>query len=176
MLCTNGPRNLCTNGPRNLGIYMESGGTEVKLHQLESSKKAVKQRRRVGRGIGSGRGKTCGRGQKGQKSRSGGGKGPGFEGGQNPLQRRLPKLPGFKNPNKLHYKVVNVARLQAFKSDSVVDPESLYSQGVVSKKNVGVKILGDGKIEKPLTVRAHAFSKKATQKIKKAGGKVEVIK
>jgi large subunit ribosomal protein L15 len=143
------------------------------LHTLRPAKGSTKKRKRVGRGHGSGHGGTSGRGHKGQKARSGGGKGPGFEGGQNPLQRRLPKLPGFKNRFKTEYNIVNVAKLDAFDKGSVVDAEALASRGIISKRNLPVKILGNGEITKSLTVRADAASATARAKIEKAGGKVE---
>lgn len=143
------------------------------LHTLRPAKGSKKKTKRVGRGHGSGHGGTSGRGHKGQKARSGGGKGPGFEGGQNPLQRRLPKLPGFKNPFKTVYNIVNVARLDVFDKGSVVDADALASRGIVSKRNLPVKILGNGEITKALTVKADAVSATARAKIEKAGGKVE---
>lgn len=143
------------------------------LHSLRPAKGSTKSRKRVGRGHGSGHGGTSGRGHKGQKARSGGGKGPGFEGGQNPLQRRLPKLPGFKNPFKTQYNIVNVSRLEIFDAKAVVDEEALAAIGIISKRGLPVKILGNGELTKALTVKADAVSATARQKIEKAGGKVD---
>lgn len=154
----------------------ESGGKEVKLSELRSVRGSAKTKKRAGRGVSSGRGKTCGRGQKGQKSRSGGGKGPGFEGGQNPLHKRLPKLPGFKNPDQKEFQIVNVERLNTFKASSTITPEVLAEKGIVKRRDDLVKFLGRGKIEKSYTVKAHGFSQSAKQKIEKAGGKTEVLK
>jgi len=147
----------------------------MEIHNLKPAEGSRKKEKRVGRGEGSGYGKTCGRGHKGQKSRSGKGPRLGFEGGQNPIQRRLPKLPGFTNIFKKEYAVVNLDKLNLFKSGAVVDPEKLYEKRIVRKKDIMVKILGDGEIKKSLTVKAHSFSKVATDKIEKAGGKAEVI-
>ncbi len=145
----------------------------MKLHELKSPQ-GVKERKRVGRGEASGHGGTSGRGHKGQKARSGGNIRPGFEGGQNPLHLRMPKIGGFKNPFKKEYSIVNVERLEAFKNNSIVDPEVLAKTGVV-KKNSLVKILGKGEISKTLTVKAHKFSQLAVEKIGKAKGKVEFV-
>lgn len=145
----------------------------MKLHELKSPQ-GVKERKRVGRGEASGHGGTSGRGHKGQKARSGGNIRPGFEGGQNPLHLRMPKIGGFKNPFKKEYLIVNVERLEAFKNNSIVDPEVLAKTGVV-KKNSLVKILGKGEISKTLTVKAHKFSQLAVEKIGKAKGKVEFV-
>ncbi|MDO8886044.1 50S ribosomal protein L15 [Candidatus Oleimmundimicrobium sp.] len=147
----------------------------MEIHNLKPEKGSIKKEKRVGRGEGSGMGKTCGRGQKGQKSRSGKGPRLGFEGGQNPLQRRLPRLPGFKNIFKKEYAIVNVDKINTFKSGSIIDPEKLYEKKVVRKKGILIKILGKGEITKPFTVKANSFSKIAVDKIEKAGGKVEVI-
>ncbi|HDP70157.1 MAG TPA: 50S ribosomal protein L15 [Actinobacteria bacterium] len=147
----------------------------MEIHNLKPAKGSVKKEKRVGRGEGSGYGKTCGRGQKGQKSRSGKGPRIGFEGGQNPIQRRLPRLPGFKNPFRKEYVVVNVDKLNLFKSGAIVDSEELYEKKIIRKKGVLVKVLGEGEIKKSLTVKAHSFSKVAADKIEKAGGKFEVI-
>jgi large subunit ribosomal protein L15 len=131
--------------------------------------------RRVGRGTGSGLGKTSGRGQKGQKARSGGGKGPGFEGGQKPLHLRLPKR-GFTNPFRVEYQVVNLSTLEErFEAGSQVTVESLRRSGVIKKMDRKVKVLGEGELTKPLTVKVHAFSRAAAEKIAAAGGKAEVI-
>ncbi len=144
--------------------------------QLDSMKGAAgsrRKRKRLGRGPGSGTGKTAGRGHKGQGSRSGGGTKPGFEGGQMPLARRLPKR-GFKNRNRVAYQIVNVGDLSRFEAGSVVDPELLKASGMAEAR-MPVKILGCGVIEHGLTVRADAFSKTAAAAIEKAGGKAELI-
>lgn len=146
----------------------------MKLHELKSQPGGRSPRKRVGRGTGSGFGKTSGRGQKGQKSRSGGGTRPGFEGGQMPLYMRLPKR-GFKNIFRKEYVVVNVEELNKFADESVVTPELLQESGIIKKVLPGVKILGRGELEKKLEVRANRFSKSAVEKITAAGGKVEVI-
>ncbi|MHB0976243.1 MAG: 50S ribosomal protein L15 [Candidatus Aquicultorales bacterium] len=145
------------------------------LHTLSPAPGSVKKRKRVGRGTSSGHGKTSGRGAKGQLSRSGGGKGLGFEGGQTPLQRRLPKLPGFRNPFKKVYALVNLDQLQAFPAGSEVGQAELLEKGLV-RKNLPVKILGRGELTHALTVKAHAFSESAAEKIQAAGGKVEMLK
>ncbi|MBZ2175253.1 50S ribosomal protein L15 [Schnuerera sp. xch1] len=149
----------------------------MKLNELrpkEGSK--TKKRKRVGRGNGSGVGKTSGRGQDGQKSRSGGGVRPGFEGGQMPLFRRMPKR-GFTNIFAKKYIILNIDDLNRFDDDTVITPELLIKEGIInSRKDVdGIKILGNGNLNKKLTVKAHKFSKTATEKIEAAGGKVEVI-
>jgi large subunit ribosomal protein L15 len=144
------------------------------LSRLKPPKGAVRARRRVGRGEGSGLGKTCGHGQKGQKSRSGSGAFIGFEGGQMPLQRRLPKV-GFYNLFAREVTAVNVCALERLKDVSVVDPEVLIEAGLLRKKHDTVKILGRGELSRALTVRAHAFSAGAREKIERAGGKAEVI-
>ena len=136
--------------------------------------KSVKRTRRLGRGPGSGRGKTSGKGHKGQRSRSGGGVRPGFEGGQMPLIRRLPKR-GFRNPSKIEYQVVNLSELNSFRKGSVVDPASLREAGLISNRRKPVKILGDGELKKELEVKAHAFSRPASEKIAAAGGRWEVV-
>ncbi len=143
------------------------------LHSLKPAKGSTKNRKRVGRGHGSGHGGTSGRGHKGQKARSGGGKGPGFEGGQNPLQRRLPKLPGFKNRFKKQFNIINVSSLEVFDAKSVVDAEALEARKMISRKGLPVKILGNGELTKALTVKVDAVSETARAKIEKAGGKVE---
>ncbi|MGD8859172.1 MAG: 50S ribosomal protein L15 [Myxococcales bacterium] len=144
------------------------------LSRLRAPEGAVKRRRRVGRGPGSGLGKTCGKGQKGQKSRSGGGIHPWFEGGQTPLQRRLPKV-GFHNPFSKKVVTVNVASLERFEAGSTVGPDELRAAKLIDKHYDGVKILGMGALDRALTVRAHAFSKSARELIEKAGGTAEVI-
>lgn len=133
-----------------------------------------KDRKRVGRGNASGTGTTSGRGYNGQKSRAGGGKGAGFEGGQTPLMRRLPKNPGFKNFNRVEYVPVNVGRLEEkFEDGDVVDGESLKAKGIIKKSDDLVKVLGDGDLTKKLTVRVDKVSKSAVSKIESVGGKVE---
>jgi len=146
----------------------------MKLHELRPAEGSVRAKKRVGRGIGSGLGKTSGRGQKGQKARSGGGVRPGFEGGQMPLSRRLPKR-GFTNIFAKEYAEVNVQDLDVFENDTVVTPELLIEKGIIKKVNDGVKILAKGELTKKLTVKAHKFSKAAQEKIEAAGGKAEVI-
>lgn len=147
----------------------------MRLHELKPAKGAVKERKRVGRGLGSGTGKRSGRGQKGQLSRSGGGKGSRFEGGQTPLQRRLPKLPGFKNPFKKLYSIVNVQRLNVFEGQEDVTPELMAANGLIKNTKLPVKVLGQGNVEKKLVVKAHNFSGSAKKKIEAAGGKIEVL-
>ena len=136
---------------------------------------AKKESRRLGRGIGSGLGKTSGKGHKGQWARSGGGVRPGFEGGQMPLVRRIPKR-GFNNYFKKQYSIVNVCDLERFNDGDVVDAAVLLGNGVLSKvESYGVKVLGKGELTKTLTVRANKFTKSAAEAIEKAGGKVEVL-
>lgn len=147
----------------------------MNLHTLKSAPGSRKSRRRVGRGIGSGVGKTSGRGQKGQGSRSGGKKGPGFEGGQLPIHMRLPKR-GFNNRAfATEFTVVNVSDLARFESGATVTPDLLVESRVIGKVGDGVKVLGDGDLKVALTVRAHKFSRAAVEKIEAAGGKAEVI-
>ncbi len=147
----------------------------MQLHDLTPAPGSRKDRKRVGRGHGSGHGGRSGRGDKGQLSRAGGGKGPGFEGGQNPLHMRLPKLPGFKNRWRQEYQIVNVGRLEAvYKKGDTVDVESLASKGVVRSIDAPVKILGDGDLTKALTVKADKVSGSAKTKIEAAGGTVEL--
>lgn len=146
----------------------------MRLHELRSPEGARKKPRRKGRGIGSGLGKTAGRGQKGQKSRSGGGVRPGFEGGQMPLQQRLPKR-GFKNPFRKEIARVNLYRLNQFDPGTEVTPGVLKEEGIIKDTRDGVKILGHGQLEKNLIVKAHFFSRQAVEKIEAAGGKAEVI-
>jgi large subunit ribosomal protein L15 len=146
----------------------------MKLHELKPAKGAIKGRKRLGRGTASGQGKTAGRGQKGQKSRSGGGVRLGFEGGQMPLYRRLPKR-GFTNIFKKQWAIINVEDLNKFEDGSVITPEMLLEAGLIKKVIDGIKILGDGDLEKKVTVQAHKFSKTAIEKIESAGGKAEVI-
>jgi len=146
----------------------------MRLHELGPARGSRRARRRIGRGIGSGHGKTSGRGHKGQKARSGGGKGPQFEGGQLPLHMRLPKR-GFKSPFRKVYSLVKVGDLARFDEGTLVTPELLVEKGVIRKVMDGVKVLGDGDLDKALTVRAHRFSRSAAEKITAAGGKTEVI-
>ena len=146
----------------------------MRLYQLSPAEGSTKTSKRKGRGPGSGLGKTAGRGQKGQKSRSGGGVRPGFEGGQMPLTRRLPKR-GFTNIFAKVYNEVNLVQLDVFEQDTVVTPELLKEKGIISKEKDGVKILGNGELSKKLVIKAHKFSKAAQEKIESAGGKAEVI-
>ena len=146
----------------------------MELHELKPTEGSRKTANRVGRGIGSGNGKTSGRGHKGQKSRSGGKVRTGFEGGQMPLYRRLPKR-GFKNIWAKQYAEVNVDKLNRFEDGMVVDPVSLIEYGVIKNIRDGIRILGSGELSKKLTVRANAFTKGAEEKIIAAGGEVEVI-
>ncbi|WP_322908000.1 50S ribosomal protein L15 [Paenibacillus campi] len=146
----------------------------MKLHELSPAPGSRKERKRVGRGTSSGTGKTSGRGHKGQNSRSGGGVRPGFEGGQNPLYRRLPKR-GFVNPTRKEYALVNVAELNKLAADTEVTPEFLMEQGIVKNAQSGIKILGNGDLTVKLTVKANKFSQSAVEKIEAAGGKTEVI-
>jgi large subunit ribosomal protein L15 len=145
----------------------------MNLSNLRPPRKATEKRKRVGRGMGSGMGKTSTRGHKGQRSRSGSRIMRGFEGGQMPLHRRLPKR-GFTNIFKTEYEVVNLERLASL-GESEITPELLRKVGVVSSKNTLVKVLGQGELSAAITVRAHKFSKSAQEKIEKAGGKIEVV-
>lgn len=147
---------------------------EMKLHTLVSNEGARHSRKRVGRGTGSGHGKTSCRGHKGQNSRSGGGVRPGFEGGQTPLFKRLPKR-GFTNVNHKEYAIVNVEELNVFEKDSIITIEKLQEKGLVKKIYNGVKVLGTGKLEVALNVKASKFSKSAEAAIIAAGGTIEVI-
>ena len=144
------------------------------LSNLKPAAGSTKNRKRIGRGPGSGSGKTSGKGHKGQNARSGGGVKPGFEGGQMPLQRRIPKR-GFVSRNKKVYNLINLRDLDAFETGMVVDLAQYGSAGLVNGIKDGVKILADGELTKALTVQAHKFSKAAVEKIEAAGGKVEVI-
>ena len=146
----------------------------MKLHELSPAPGSKRAKTRVGRGLGSGLGKTSGRGQKGQKARAGGGKRPGFEGGQKPIYLRLPKR-GFYNKFALTYTEVNVSSLNGFEAGEVVDLVALVEAGIIKKVNDGLRVLGNGELEKALTVRANGFTKAAIAKIEAAGGKVEVI-
>ena len=147
----------------------------MKLHELEKNIGATSRKKRVGRGPGSGLGKTSGRGQKGQKARSGGSINPVFEGGQLPLYRRLPKR-GFSNHRfKKVYAIVNLGDLNKFDDGTVVTPALLKEVGIVKKQLSGIKVLGEGNLEKKLTIQAHKFSESALEKIKESGSKAEVI-
>lgn len=146
----------------------------MKLHELKPAEGSRKERNRVGRGIGSGNGKTAGKGHKGQNARSGGGVRLGFEGGQTPLFQRLPKR-GFTNIHRKEYAVVNLDVLNGFEDGTEVTPELLIETGVVRNEKSGIKILANGNIEKKLTVKANKFSSAAKEAIEAAGGKTEVI-
>ena len=147
----------------------------MKLHELSPAAGATKERKRIGRGAGSGQGKTAGKGHKGQKARAGRGMRAGFEGGQMPLQRRVPKR-GFNNIFRTEMAIVNVAAIEkAFEADETVTIDALIEKGLVKKVLDGVKVLGNGELTKALTVQANAFSETAKQKIEAAGGKAEVI-
>ncbi len=146
----------------------------MQLNDLRPAEGSTKARKRIGRGSSSGHGTTAGRGTKGQLSRSGGGKGKGFEGGQQPLAMRLPKLPGFKNRNRIEYAPVNVSRLESlFEDGDTVDTEALVAKGVIKHDYIPVKVLGDGELTKKLTVSVDKVSASAKAKIEAAGGKVE---
>ena len=146
----------------------------MQLNDLRPAEGSTKARKRIGRGSSSGHGTTAGRGTKGQLSRSGGGKGAGFEGGQQPLAMRLPKLPGFIHHGRVEYTPVNVARLEGlYDNGEVVDGETLKAKGVIKHADVPVKVLGDGELTKSLTVRVDKVSASAQAKIEAAGGKVE---
>ena len=147
----------------------------MKLHELHSPKGARKARKRVGRGIAAGQGKTAGRGTKGQASRSGGTKGPYFEGGQLPLVRRLPFKRGFTNIFKVNYVPVNLYRLEGFGAAAEVTPEALAAAGIIKSATLPVAILGQGGVDHPLVVKAHRFSASARAKIEEAGGSVEEL-
>ena len=146
----------------------------MKLHELSPAPGSVRDVKRIGRGHGSGNGKTAGKGHKGQKARAGHGMRPGFEGGQMPLQRRIPKR-GFNNIFATPYTTINVAALNRFEDGATVDTQALLDAGVINNAPYGVKILGNGKIEKKLTVQVAAYSESAKAKIEAAGGKAEVI-
>ena len=145
----------------------------MKLHELQPAAGSTTAAKRLGRGVGSGLGKTSGKGLKGAKARSGGGKRPGFEGGQMPLYRRVPKK-GFKNPFRVEYATVNVGALEVFENGATVTVEELKNAGLVKKTLAGVKILGNGDLTKKLTVEAAKFTETAKNKIEALGGKAEV--
>jgi large subunit ribosomal protein L15 len=146
----------------------------MNLTEVHNVRVKRRYRWRVGRGESSGSGKTCGRGSKGQKSRAGVSFRPYFEGGQMPIVRRIPKR-GFNNPFRKRYALVNISRLNIFNDGDVIDPQTLMAHRLVRKLIDGVKILGDGELQRRLTVKAHKFSKAAVEKIQKAGGKIELI-
>ena len=146
----------------------------MKLNELKPVEGARHYKKRVGRGSGSGMGKTATRGHKGQNARSGGGVRPGFEGGQTPLFKRLPKR-GFTNINRIDYAVINVEDLNCFEAGSVVETAALKAKGLINKEYEGVKVLGDGELNVALTVKAKKFSKSASEKISAAGGTIEVL-
>jgi large subunit ribosomal protein L15 len=146
----------------------------MRLEELKPAAGATKKSKRVGRGVGSGSGKTAGKGHKGQKARSGGVKGAGFEGGQMPLQRRIPKR-GFTNIFRKEYSIVNLQDLETMAGNDPITPEVLMQKGLIKDMKTGVKVLGNGELKAKLTVRAHKFSKSAVEKIQAAGGKAEVI-
>jgi large subunit ribosomal protein L15 len=147
----------------------------MKLHELHPPKGAKKPRKRVGRGIAAGQGKTAGRGTKGQAARSGGTKGPYFEGGQLPLVRRLPFKRGFNNIFRVQYAPVNLNRLEEFAAEAEVTPEALAAAGIIKSPELPVAILGQGEVDRPLAVKAHRFSASARAKIEEAGGSVEEL-
>jgi len=147
----------------------------MKLHELKPAEGSTKSRKRVGRGPAAGQGKTAGRGMKGQNARSGGGVRPYFEGGQLPLVRRLPYLRGFVNIWRVHHVAVNIYRLDGFDADSVVSPETLVEQGIIKSVRQAVAILGQGEVDRPLTVKTHRISASARRKIEAAGGTVEIL-
>jgi len=146
----------------------------MKLHELSPAVGSTKEAKRIGRGHGSGNGKTAGKGHKGQKARAGRGMRAGFEGGQMPLQRRVPKR-GFNNIFASKFAIINVSDLEVFEANAVVDAEALQAKGLVKKTYDGVKVLGNGNLSKAVTVKASAFSESAKSKIEAAGGKAEVI-
>ena len=147
----------------------------MQLNDLFPAPGSRTNRKRVGRGNGSGHGSTAGRGDKGQNSRAGGGKGPGFEGGQNPLHMRMPKLGGFKNRNRVEFAVVNVSRLEElYAAGETVDVDSLFAKGVIKSKTTPVKVLGDGEITKALTIKIDKVSGPARAKVEAAGGTVDL--
>ena len=146
----------------------------MRIEDIRPAEGSTKNKKRVGRGVGSGHGKTACKGHKGQKARSGGTKGAGFEGGQMPLQRRIPKR-GFTNIFKKEYAIINLDTLEALKDDAVITPELLIEKGVIKKMKDGLKVLANGSIQRPVTIKANAFSTSAAAKIEAAGGKTEVL-
>ncbi len=147
----------------------------MKLHDLRPAEGAKKSRKRIGRGISAGKGKTSGRGTKGQGSRAGGGVRPYFEGGQLPIVRRLPHKRGFKNPFRIQYSPVNLSLLDAFEANAVITPEVLAEAGILRTPDARVVILADGELTKPLVIKAHRFSAAAREKIASAGGTIEEL-
>jgi large subunit ribosomal protein L15 len=146
----------------------------MKLEDLQPAAGSKRRVKRVGRGIGSGHGKTSCKGHKGQKARSGGTKGPAFEGGQMPLQRRLPKR-GFKNHFSVEFAIINLKDINTLKDMDIITPEALLEKGVIRNLKSGLKVLGEGEIQRPVTIKADAFSASALAKIAAAGGKAEVV-
>jgi large subunit ribosomal protein L15 len=146
----------------------------MKIEDLKPAPGSRKRNKRVGRGIGSGHGKTSCKGHKGQKARSGGTKGPGFEGGQMPLQRRIPKR-GFKNRFAIEYAIINLKDIVKIQDVDIITPEIFIEKGIIKDLKNGIKVLGNGDIQRPLTIKAHAFSASAISKISAAGGKAEVV-
>jgi large subunit ribosomal protein L15 len=146
----------------------------MKIEDLKPAPGSRKRNKRVGRGIGSGHGKTSCKGHKGQKARSGGTKGPGFEGGQMPLQRRIPKR-GFKNRFAIEYAIINLKDIVKIQDTDIITPEIFIEKGIIKDLKNGIKVLGNGDIQRPLTIKAHAFSASAISKISAAGGKAEVV-
>lgn len=146
----------------------------MKMHELSPAFGSTKEAKRIGRGHGSGNGKTAGKGHKGQKARSGHGMRPGFEGGQMPLQRRIPKR-GFNNIFAEEWAAINLSALEVFEDGATVDAAALADKGIVKKANLPIKVLGNGKLTKKLTVKLNAFSASAAEKINSVGGKAEVI-
>ena len=146
----------------------------MKLEDLQPAAGSKKKDKRVGRGVGSGHGKTSCKGHKGQKARSGGTKGPAFEGGQMPLQRRLPKR-GFKNHFSVEFAIINLKDINTLKDMDIITPEALLEKGVIKNLKSGLKVLGEGEIQRPVTIKADAFSASALTKIAAAGGKAEVV-
>ncbi|MBI5076534.1 MAG: 50S ribosomal protein L15 [Nitrospirae bacterium] len=146
----------------------------MRIEDIQPAEGSRKRRKRVGRGVGSGHGKTSCKGHKGQKARSGGPKGAGFEGGQMPLQRRVPKR-GFTNNFRVDYAIVNLDAIERLRSEGTITPELLYSKGVIKNMKSGLKVLGNGAVQGPVIVRAMIFSASAAAKIEAAGGKAEVL-
>jgi large subunit ribosomal protein L15 len=146
----------------------------MKLEDLQPAAGSKRRDKRVGRGVGSGHGKTSCKGHKGQKARSGGTKGPAFEGGQMPLQRRLPKR-GFKNHFSVEFAIINLKDINTLKDMDIITPEALLEKGVIRNLKSGLKVLGEGEIQRPVTIKADAFSASALAKIAAAGGKAEVV-
>ena len=146
----------------------------MKIADLKPARGSTQKNKRVGRGVGSGHGKTSCKGHKGKKARSGGTKGPGFEGGQMPLQRRLPKR-GFKNHFKIEYAIINLKDVSKLDGIELITPDDLFDKGIIKDLKAGLKVLGNGEMKRPFTIKAHAFSASALAKIAAAGGKAEVI-